>query len=70
MYSSVAPTHRTAMCARHTAKHRHRGAGTFTDARVLVEVVAKGTLALETAKSVDAVATLAETRQLLALVDI
>lgn len=59
-----------AIRARHTDKHRHHGAATFTDACVLIEVVAKGALTLEAAKSVHAVAALAEARQLLALVDI
>lgn len=43
---------------------------TFTDACVLIEVVAEGALTLEAAKSVHTVATLAEARQLLALIDI
>lgn len=42
----------------------------FTDACVLIEVVAEGALTLEAAKSVHTVATLAEARQLLALIDI
>jgi len=63
-------THRCAIHARHTDKPRHPGAATFADACVLIEVVAKGALALEAPKSVDAVATLAEARQLLALIDI
>jgi len=63
-------THRCAIHARHTDKPTHPGAATFADACVLIEVVAKGALALEAPKSVDAVATLAEARQLLALIDI
>lgn len=43
---------------------------TLTDASLLIEVVACWTLTLETAKGVDTVSTLAETWQLLALVDI
>lgn len=62
--------HACAIHARQTDKHRHHGAATFTDACVLVEVVAKGALALEAPKSVHTVAALAEARQLLALVDI
>lgn len=44
--------------------------GTFADASVLVEVVAKGTFTLEAAKGVHTVATLAEAWQLLALVNV
>lgn len=62
--------HTCAARARHTDKHRHHGAATFTDACVLIEVVAKGAFTLEAAKSVHAVAALAEAWQLLALVDI
>lgn len=65
-----AHTQRSAIDARYTDKHRHHSAATFTDACVLIEVVAKGAFTLEAAKSVHAVATLAEARQLLALVDI
>lgn len=43
---------------------------TFADARLLVEVVSGGTLALEAAEGVDAVSPLTQTGQLLALVDV
>lgn len=43
---------------------------TFTDASFLIQVVACWTFTLETAKGVNADSTLAETRQLLALIDI
>lgn len=43
---------------------------TLADAGLLVEVVSCRTLALEAAKGVDAVPALAQTRQLLALVDV
>lgn len=48
----------------------HRLHLTLTDASLLIEIVSCRTLTLETAKGVDAVPTLAETRQLLALIDI
>lgn len=48
----------------------HRLHLTLTDASLLVEIVSCRTLTLETAKGVDAVPTLAETRQLLALINI
>lgn len=41
---------------------------TFTDARLLVEVVSGGTLALEAAERVDTVSPLTQAGQLLALV--
>lgn len=43
---------------------------TLADARLLVQVVSCRTLTLEAAKGVDTVATLAEARQFLALVDV
>lgn len=43
---------------------------TLTDASFLIQVVACRTFTLETAKGVNADSTLAETRQLLALIDI
>lgn len=43
---------------------------TLTDAGFLIQVVARWTFTLEAAKGVNADSTLAETRQLLALVDI
>lgn len=43
---------------------------TFADARLLVEVVAVRTLALEAAKCVDTVAPLAQPRELLAFIDV
>lgn len=43
---------------------------TLTDAGLLVQVVACWTFTLEAAKGVNADSTLAETRQLLALIDI
>ena len=43
---------------------------TFTDAGLFVEVVARRTLALEAAEGVDAVPSLAQARQLLALIDV
>lgn len=46
------------------------GVLTLTDAGFLVEVVSGWTFTLEAAKGVDADSTLAETRQLLALVDV
>lgn len=42
--------------------------GTFTDARLLVEVVSGGTLALEAAEGVDTVSPLAQAGQLLAFI--
>lgn len=41
---------------------------TFTNARLLVEVVSRGTLALEAAEGVDTVSPLAQAGQLLAFV--
>lgn len=51
-------------------KRSRPGFLTLADARFLVEVVARRTLALETAEGVDADPALAEARQLLALVDV
>lgn len=48
----------------------HRLQLTLTDASLLVEIVSCRTLTLETAEGVDAVPALAETWQLLALIDI